>query len=40
MRGLDSSAYLKFMTHTCAANLASFFGIRGRVIPAISAWSG
>ncbi|MDQ3031951.1 MAG: beta-ketoacyl-ACP synthase [Myxococcota bacterium] len=37
MRGLDSSAYLKFMTHTCAANLASFFGIRGRVIPAISA---
>jgi 3-oxoacyl-[acyl-carrier-protein] synthase II len=37
MRGLDSSAYLKFMTHTCAANLASFFGIRGRVVPAISA---
>lgn len=37
MRGLDSSAYLKFMTHTCAANLAAFFGIRGRVIPAISA---
>jgi 3-oxoacyl-[acyl-carrier-protein] synthase II len=25
------------MTHTCAANLASVFGIRGRVIPAISA---
>jgi 3-oxoacyl-[acyl-carrier-protein] synthase II len=37
MRGLDSSSYLKFMTHTCAANVASFFGIRGRVIPAISA---
>lgn len=37
MRGLDSSAYLKFMTHTCAANLASTLGIRGRVIPAISA---
>lgn len=37
MRGLDSSSYLKFMTHTCAANLAAFFGIRGRVIPAISA---
>jgi 3-oxoacyl-[acyl-carrier-protein] synthase II len=37
MRGLDSSAYLKFMTHTCAANLAAHFGIRGRVIPAISA---
>ncbi len=26
-----SSAYLKFMSHTCAANLALFFGIRGRV---------
>lgn len=37
MRGLDSSSYLKFMTHTCAANVASHFGIRGRVIPAISA---
>jgi 3-oxoacyl-[acyl-carrier-protein] synthase II len=37
MRGLDSSSYLKFMTHTCAANLASTYGIRGRVIPAISA---
>lgn len=37
MRGLDSSSYLKFMTHTCAANMASFFGIKGRVLPMISA---
>jgi len=37
MRGLDSSSYLKFMTHTCAANVASFFGVRGRVMPMISA---
>lgn len=37
MRGLDSSSYLKFMTHTCAANLAAYFGIRGRVLPMISA---
>lgn len=37
MRGLDSSSYLKFMTHTCAANLASTLGIRGRVLPMISA---
>ena len=37
MRGLDSSAYLKFMTHTCAANLAASYGIKGRIIPAISA---
>jgi 3-oxoacyl-[acyl-carrier-protein] synthase II len=35
--GLDPSLYLKFMTHTCAANVAAHFGIRGRVIPAISA---
>ncbi len=37
MRGLDSSSYLKFMTHTCAANLAAAFGVRGRVLPMISA---
>ncbi len=37
MRGLDSSSYLKFMTHTCAANLASSFGVKGRVVPMISA---
>ncbi len=37
MRGLDGSAYLKFMTHTCAANLASTFGVKGRVLPVISA---
>lgn len=28
---VTSSTYLKFMSHTCAANLALFFGIRGRV---------
>lgn len=37
MRGLDSSSYLKFMTHTCAANLAATYGVRGRVLPMISA---
>lgn len=37
MRGLDSSSYLKFMTHTCAANLAATYGLRGRVLPVISA---
>lgn len=37
MRGLDSTAYLKFMTHTAAANLTQFFGLRGRVIPTNSA---
>lgn len=37
MRGLDSTAYLKFMTHTAAANLTQFFGVQGRVIPTNSA---
>lgn len=37
MRGLDSSSFFKFMTHTCAANLAATYGIRGRVLPVISA---
>ena len=37
MRGLDSTAYLKFMTHTCAANLAQYFQIRGRIVPTNSA---
>jgi 3-oxoacyl-[acyl-carrier-protein] synthase II len=35
--GLTSTAYLKFMSHTCAANLALFYGIRGRVISTCSA---
>ena len=37
MRGLESNAYLRVMTHTCAANLASYFKIRGRVQPTCSA---
>jgi 3-oxoacyl-[acyl-carrier-protein] synthase II len=31
LRGVGSTAYIKFMSHTCAANLAQFFGIRGRI---------
>ena len=30
--GMSSTTYLKFMSHTAAANLAIHFGIRGRVI--------
>lgn len=30
--GMSSTTYLKFMSHTTAANLATHFGIRGRVI--------
>ena len=37
LKGLSANSYLKMMSHTCAANLALFFGIRGRIIPTCSA---
>ena len=37
MRGLQSTSFLRFMAHTCAANLSQFFGVRGRIIPTNSA---
>jgi 3-oxoacyl-[acyl-carrier-protein] synthase II len=37
LEGIPGSSYLKFMGHTCAANLAIFYGITGRVLPVISA---
>jgi len=37
MKGLDGTSYLKFMTHTAAANLAQFFQVQGRIIPVNSA---
>jgi len=37
LAGVGSSAYLKYMSHTTAANLALFFGIRGRVVPTCAA---
>ncbi len=37
LKGLAGSAYLKFMSHTCVANLAQFFCIRGRVISTCAA---
>lgn len=37
MRGLESNAYLRIMAHTCAANLANHFHVRGRVVPTCSA---
>lgn len=37
MRGLESNAYLRIMAHTCAANLANHFRVRGRVVPICSA---
>lgn len=37
LKSLGGSAYLKFMSHTCAANLAQFYQIRGRVLSICSA---
>ena len=37
MKGLDGTAYLKFMTHTAAANLSQYFNVRGRIVPVNSA---
>jgi 3-oxoacyl-[acyl-carrier-protein] synthase II len=36
-KGAAGSDFLKFMSHTTAANLAEYFGIRGRVQPTCSA---
>ena len=37
LAGLSSNSYLMFMSHTCAANLAQFYGIRGRIVTTCSA---
>lgn len=34
---LASSSYVKFMSHTCAANLAIYFGVKGRIHTTCSA---
>jgi 3-oxoacyl-[acyl-carrier-protein] synthase II len=35
--GIGGNEFLQFMSHTCAANVASFFGVRGRILPTCSA---
>lgn len=37
VRGIAGTDFLQFMSHTCAANVASFFGVRGRIVPTCSA---
>lgn len=37
LKGLQSSTYLQFMSHTCAANLAMMFQVRGPVIASCTA---
>ncbi len=31
MKGLESNAYFRLMTHTCAVNVGQFFGVKGRI---------
>jgi 3-oxoacyl-[acyl-carrier-protein] synthase II len=35
--GIGGNEFLQFMSHTAAANVASFFGVRGRLVPTCSA---
>ncbi len=37
LKGILATHYLQFMSHTCAANLAQFFGVTGRIVPTCSA---
>jgi 3-oxoacyl-[acyl-carrier-protein] synthase II len=37
VRGIAATDYVQLMSHTCAANLAQFFGITGRILPTCSA---
>jgi 3-oxoacyl-[acyl-carrier-protein] synthase II len=36
-QGVSSTSYLKFMSHTTAANLAMYYGIKGRIISTCAA---
>ena len=37
LSGIQSTDYIKFMSHTCAANLGIYYGLTGRVISTCSA---
>ncbi|MEZ4218933.1 MAG: beta-ketoacyl-ACP synthase [Myxococcota bacterium] len=37
LSGIGANEYIRFMSHTCAANIAQFFEVRGRVLPTCSA---
>ena len=36
-RGIGANDYIQLMSHTCAANLAQFFGVRGRILSTCTA---
>lgn len=37
MRGLESNAFFRFMSHTVAVNVAHFYKVQGRVVPTCTA---
>lgn len=37
MKGLESNAYFRLMTHTCAVNVGHFYRSQGRIIPTCTA---
>jgi 3-oxoacyl-[acyl-carrier-protein] synthase II len=37
LSGIRGSDFIRFMSHTCAANIAQFFGVCGRIVPTTSA---
>lgn len=37
LSGINATTYIRMMSHTCAANIALFFELKGRVIPTCSA---
>lgn len=37
LNGIQSTEYIKFMSHTCAANLGIYYGVTGRVISTCAA---
>ena len=37
LQGITGADFIQYMSHTCAANLGQFFGIKGRVMPTCSA---
>ena len=37
LSGITGAQFIQYMSHTCAANLGQFFGVKGRIVPTCSA---
>jgi 3-oxoacyl-[acyl-carrier-protein] synthase II len=37
IKGINATTYIKMMSHTCAVNIAIFFGVKGRIMTTCSA---